>query len=152
MCTIQTRNQFLVTTAKINSGVTDQVFFQNTFFRKFQGRSMSPTLYTKKSMSNAKYLSRSVKCGQVPTWVICTCAETIERMWFWPRNVPKLICWLRQSFISISHVVLEFSVKELMRVVRQKYGSPTSSHFFTSPVHTHPHPLYARGVNSGSPS
>ena len=145
MCTIQTRNQFLVTTAKINNGVTDQFFFQKTFFRKFQGRSMSPILYTKKSISNAKYLSRSVKCGQIPTWVICICAETIERMWFWPRNVPKLIL-----FISISHVVLEFSVKELLRVVRQKYGSPTSSHLFTSPVHTHPHPLYARGVNAGT--
>ena len=43
-------------------------------------------------------------------------------------------------------------LKELMRVVRHKYGSPTPSHLSASPLHIQSHPLYAWKGNLSSPS
>ena len=119
---------------------------QKTFSRKFQGRSMSPTSYTKKSISNAKYWSRFVKCGQVLKWVICTCAETLDRMWFWPRNVPKVI------LLTVPKFHLNFSRGSGLFAERVNAGSPSKiRRLFTSPVHTQHHPLYARRINAGTP-
>ena len=109
---------------------------------------MSPTLYTKKFMSNAKYWSSSVKCGQVPKWVICTCAEAVEGMWFWPRNVPKVILLTGPKF--------QFNFSRGSGVFAEKFnaGSPLKireSHTLIplyNPCTRPTHPMYARKVNA----
>ena len=102
----------------------------------------------------------SVKYGQVSKSVILTCAEDIERMWLWSKNISRVILLTGPKFClntsrgsgGIKKIRPGYftPLKELRRVVRHRYGIFTPLHLCTFPVNINPHPLYARRVNAGS--